>query len=152
MIKGIKNLWKWKKVIWNDRWYDSYFLFKLLKFKLENMEYKFRKDGMHLNNGKDADKMKICILLLDRIIKDEYHDNIFRYHDKKWGEPELSWDEYDNENSILNITHKNVLTEGDKKQENKEFRILSKRESKMKQNDVNYLFKLFSKYILMWWD
>lgn len=33
---GIKNLWKYKSVIWNDRWYDYQYIFSLLEFKLKD--------------------------------------------------------------------------------------------------------------------
>lgn len=32
---GLKNLWTYKSVIWNDRWYDYSYIFKILEFKLE---------------------------------------------------------------------------------------------------------------------
>jgi len=152
IIEGIKNLWKWKSIIWNDRWWDSYFLFKILKFKLEQMEENFRERGIHVSAEKEADKMKICVLLLDRLIKDEYDENVFKHHYEKWGEPEFSSSEINDELSQLHITHKNVITEEDEKQERKEFRILCKKPYKMEKQDVEYLFKLLSKNILTWWD
>jgi len=148
MINGIKNLFKYFKVIWNDRWYDSHFIFKLLKFKLELMEKNFRKNGIHLYAEKDADKMKLCILLLDRLIKDEYTENAFRYHNEKWGEPEFSTDD----SSKFIITHKNVITEKDREQERKEFCIINDKTYGMEKQDVNYLFSFLSKNILTWWD
>lgn len=33
---GFKNFWKYRKVIWNDRWYDYSYIFKLLEFKLKD--------------------------------------------------------------------------------------------------------------------
>lgn len=33
---GIKNLWKYRKVSWNDRWYDYQPIFNILEFKLKD--------------------------------------------------------------------------------------------------------------------
>ena len=38
IIRGIKNLWFWVPIIWNDRQWDEYHLFKLLAFKFKLME------------------------------------------------------------------------------------------------------------------
>ncbi len=34
--QGFKNLWKYKKIIWNDRWYDYEYIVDLLEFKLKD--------------------------------------------------------------------------------------------------------------------
>ncbi len=153
VVNGIKNFWKWRKVIYNDGWWDSYYIFEMLRFKFEDMEQKFRKYGISVTAKKDADKMKICKLLLDRLVKDEYYENVFKYHHKKWGEPELKWiDMEDSEYSSLEINHKNVVTEEDKKIERKEYKNLMHREVALRKQDINYLFKILSKNILQWWD
>ena len=33
---GIKNFWKYRKIIWDDRWYDYFFIIELYKFKLKD--------------------------------------------------------------------------------------------------------------------
>jgi hypothetical protein len=40
------------------------------------MEENFRNYGCHKFAEKDADKMKVVVNLLDRIVKDEYFENI----------------------------------------------------------------------------
>ena len=34
--RGVKNLWKWFPVIWKDRDYDSYYIYELIRVKLQN--------------------------------------------------------------------------------------------------------------------
>lgn len=153
IIRGMKNYWKWRKIIYYDRWWDHQYLFEILRFKLEDMETNFKAHGHHLNAEKSAHKMRICKLLLDRLIKDDYYDNIFKFYDKKWGYPEMDWiDTKDSELTELKITRKNVITESDKERSAKEFRIKSNMVWKLMEQDVNYLFKLMAKYILNWWD
>ena len=153
IIDGLKNYWKWRKIIYNDSWWDSHFLFDIMRFKIEQMETGFRNHGWGVMSEKDADKMKICKLLLDRIIKDDYYDNVFKYHYEKWGESEFTWnDTEDPELVSLEITCKNAITDDDKIQEREEFRNLMGREGVLKKQDIDYLFKLMSKHILYWWD
>lgn len=33
---GLKNFWNYRSIIWNDRWYDYSYIFKLLEFKLKD--------------------------------------------------------------------------------------------------------------------
>lgn len=47
-------------------------MFKIIRFKLSLMEEKFRTRGISTRSEADAKNMKICILLLDRIIKEDY--------------------------------------------------------------------------------
>lgn len=150
---GVENLIYWFKVIWNDRSWDSYFIFIILKHKLSQMEKDFRLKGMHVGSNKDADKMKICILLLNRIINDNYWDLAGgEKHYRKWGTPELSSEPIDKEFSRLIINHENCKTEEDEKQMNKEFKEISKKEEYLKKQDVRYLFHIISKHIFTWWD
>ena len=72
--EGIRNIIEWFPVIYEDRWWDYSFLYSILRKKLSLMEKGFREDGICLNSEKDAKKMKICVLLLDRLINDDYID------------------------------------------------------------------------------
>ena len=64
--QGIKNLWTWKKVIWNDRFYDHSFLHNMMKLKLETMEKAW--DEAHYV-GSEETKKEITKLIetLDKI-------------------------------------------------------------------------------------
>ena len=74
LYNSIRNLCIWFKVIWHDHSWDYHFLFVLMHRKLVLMERFFRKKGCHEDHVWDADKIKECIALLDRIIADEYED------------------------------------------------------------------------------
>lgn len=153
---GIKNLIKWFPVIWQDRDWDHYFLYVILHHKLKYMEKVFLSDDCHVMSAKQtAAQIKICINLLDRLIEDEYHENASIDYYKKWGKPKFNWIEIpDNENgcSMLEITHKNVRTNKDRKQEKKEFHRICDHERNMKKQDLHYLFNYIAKHIQGWWD
>jgi hypothetical protein len=71
---GIRNIIFWLPVVYLDRWWDHSFLYSILRHKLSQMERGFRLHGMSTNSEKDAKNIKICILLLDRLINNDYID------------------------------------------------------------------------------
>ena len=151
--QGIGSLILWFPVIWKDRWWDQYFIYKILHFKLKKMEQNTIKYGHHVGANKCAERMHVCVLLLDRLLKDEYHENAFIWHDKKWGEIEFNFHPIDGtEHSTLELTRPNCRTDEEHEQENKEYRRISVLVAKKRQYDLEYLFYLLNKYIEGWWD
>lgn len=71
---GIKNLIKWFRIIWADRWWDFGFLYEIINFKLKDMEYNFNKFGLSESSNKKSIKMRICIDLIDKLIEDDYFE------------------------------------------------------------------------------
>lgn len=151
--RGIKNLIIWFPIIWKDRQWDHGFLFVMLHKKLTLMEKFFRKDGIHVDHEKDADKIKFAIKVLDRIIKDEYYINAHIPHRRKYGEPNFKW--LDEEDGIcrLEITHeREPVTEKEKEEEKRLFKQCVKQEDHLKKQDLKIFFGHLSKHILTWWD
>ena len=66
---GIKNLWKWFPIIWKDRDWDYYYIFQVLKFKLE-------KQAKHLG-GRDAELMMTCVRLINKLQNEEYYEEYY---------------------------------------------------------------------------
>jgi len=145
---GIGNLTSYFKIIWEDRDWDSHFLFALLRFKLKRMEQLNRFHGHAVSSIEIADKIKVCVLLLDRIVKDEYEERVFEKHDKKWGDINLDF----SDSGCINITRKNVKTKEDHEKEWKEHKALWERSAALKQQDIDLLFKIMSKHATKWWD
>ena len=151
---GILNLVIWFPVIWKDRNWDYLYIFTILHKKLSLMERFIREDGIHVKHKQDADKIKTCILLLDRLMEDEYFENVFSNHDKKWGYPDYNFTpiEGDKGSCSIKVTRKHTNTKEEIEQERKEFRRLSPKPEKMKKQDVEYLFEVMGKYVREWWD
>lgn len=71
LYRNISRLWSYLPIIWRDRDWDQYFFFVLLRHKLKRMEKCFSK---HIAT-RDPDNerhLHMCVLLLDRLIKEEY--------------------------------------------------------------------------------
>ena len=151
---GIQNLISWFPIIWADRNWDHYFIYVTLRHKLHLTEQLIRNHGHHTKHIQDANTIKVCINLLDRLMKDEYHENAFKRHDEKWGEPEFRWEDCEDKPDLceLHIDRDKVESNEDKTKERKEFRIASNHEATLREQDLDMLFKLMRKNIQTWWD
>jgi len=99
--RGINNLIKWRKIIWKDRWWDYYFLLKLLHFKLKNMEEHWGKDTFYVNDYKEKEVLQLLIEDLEWLLDEDnefkngyleeykkrskrFFDRLGRHHQKFW--------------------------------------------------------------------
>ena len=73
---GVKNLYKWFWVIWNDRDWDHYYIFQVLKFKLEKQANHLAENGFHNNAQRDAELMMTCVRLIDKFQNEYYYDEL----------------------------------------------------------------------------
>jgi hypothetical protein len=72
---GLKNLWYFFPVIWNDRWWDHTFLTTLMYYKLRHMEKNFLEYGLHVRADRDAENIGLAKNLCKRISDDDYFDD-----------------------------------------------------------------------------
>lgn len=71
---GVRNLVRWFPIIWHDRNWDHYYIFTMLRKKLIHTEDCIRYGHHDMSVKSEADRIKTCVLLIDRIIKDEYYE------------------------------------------------------------------------------
>lgn len=154
--RGIKNLIIWLPAVWKDRQWDHQFIYMILRHKLNLQQQFIREHGIHENNVQDADEIKECVDILDRLIEDDYHSVAFEAHDKRWGAAELNWEELedDPESDLvqLKITHPKVKTDKDHDMERKAFRLACEREDYLRKSDLKLLFGIMRDKIQGWWD
>jgi hypothetical protein len=148
---GIDNLLQWFPIIWCDRYWDSHYLFVIMKKKLMNMEKGIREANIHVDAQSDADKIKICIECLDRLIKDEYHDVAFKEHDEKWGDLKMELRKGKKYGKVL-FSRPNAISEEQIKQEIEESRKCWEFADVLQKNDLATLFQIMEKESLRWWD
>lgn len=149
-LQNYKRFFKWIPVIWNDREWDYYFLFQLLKHKLKKDSKYFEKHGIGANNKKIAREMRLCINLIDRIIKDDYCSDMLDKIDEKYGK------------FILVPTNKVGYTSltREKLKDNEELHEKYRKDTKkmvahadyLREQDKEFLFDLLKKNIFHWWD
>jgi hypothetical protein len=73
---GLQNFWLYRKIIWEDRWFDYSYFDKLVKFKLQTMVDNWDKSH-YVCSDKDKNNMAEVILLFNDIEKyeDDFSDD-----------------------------------------------------------------------------
>ena len=74
IIEGLKNLWKWRKVIYKDRDWDHYYIYEILKTKLQFQADYMRKHGYTESAAECAKEMLECVDLIDKVQNEYYLD------------------------------------------------------------------------------
>ena len=144
---GISNLVYWFPIIWQDKNWDHYYLLVILRHKMNSM-VKFY-DGPHawgLDSPVLAHEMKLCRILLDRLIEDDYNREGYDEHDKKLGEFEFTT----NEKGNLTITRSNRNINEELEQE--EYKAVYKKEESLRETDIENLFKIIRENLQKLWD
>lgn len=72
-FRGIDNLRKYRKLIWEDRFWDHYFFLELLRFKLKDMEENWGVNTHYVGDQEDKDILKKVIEDLDWMLDDDKH-------------------------------------------------------------------------------
>ena len=86
-LQGIKNLIKYRKLIWSDRWYDSTFLHQMLRFKLNDMAQEW-KNAHYVGSEYEEKLLKELVQLLDDIdaLEDDFNPATYGMIDNKYQE------------------------------------------------------------------
>lgn len=162
--RGIKNLWVWFHIIWKDRDWDHSYVFSLLKFKLERVANRIEKTNYFEGSSREAEYVRTCIRLIDKIQDDYYHYEYQNYVVSKMfttdlGNGTVSVDFEVLENTIDKFFKKYPLT---KKQvmNNKQYSSNLKDDNSIgiymgvtRHNKAKkLLFKILEERIEHWWD
>jgi hypothetical protein len=75
-FKRISNLIRWAPIIWNDQDWDYSYIYNILKHKLIFMSEHMYNNGYHALSKQDADRMMLCVRLIDKIQDEEYMDKL----------------------------------------------------------------------------
>lgn len=148
---GIENLFKWGKVIYEDRDWDYIFLLILIHKKLDNMQKFFTDDSWVRKDDKAIlQRIKTTKLLLQRIIDDNYLENALVDYEKKYKiDYNFSQDEYILKSNTDNIKFVTYMSKKDTRTEKqrKEYLKCSKHSVKMQKQDLDLVFKYLRKNI-----
>jgi hypothetical protein len=82
--RGVKNLWKWFPIIWQDRDYDDYFIFEILKTKLKHQAKYIGDRDWHTRAKRDAEIMMTCVRLIEKTQDEFYSGDYMNYHESRF--------------------------------------------------------------------
>lgn len=83
IAQGFKNLWRWFPIVWKDRDWDDHFIWEALKFKIANTAKYIGGHDRHVTASRDAEIMRTCVRLIDKIQTEYYHLEYTDYHEFK---------------------------------------------------------------------
>lgn len=82
--EGIKNIFRWLPIIWKDRNWDTHYIWEIFKFKLENQAKYIGDNDRHMSAKRDAEKMRLCVKLMNRLQTEYYSSEYTEYKDSKF--------------------------------------------------------------------
>lgn len=146
LIRGFKNLFRWFKVIWNDRDFESYYFYVILEKKLKSIEETF--SDVHQIHQIDESRMhilryvKIARILINRLMVDDFNTAEERAILDKI---ELDFVECDDNPEMMQIKTLNsppieIL------------RQIIKNENQRKNKTRRIFFLILEKRLERWWD
>ncbi len=153
-----KRSMQYAKIGWNNRDFDSAFVFPLLLFKLKRVYKNTIDEGVHVVSKEEKQSLRICIKLLDRLCNRNYGETFSKEHDKKWGELNFSRTPRDFDDKGNPITYNfnsyrpGIKTTEDEVQEREETKNLFKLEHELYHQDLEKFWRIFAKYHEYWWD
>lgn len=74
-FNNIITIFKWTKVLWGNEQWDFIYLLQIIRFKLTLMEKYFRENGHTTTSKQEASEMQDLIIILDRLIAEDYSVN-----------------------------------------------------------------------------
>lgn len=87
-IRKVRNVIKWLPIIWNDRDSDYGYLYRVMIFKLRNMEEYFDTDGREYKEVDDNIKeMKYVRSLLEAVYGEKFEDMMYDKHTAEFSKP-----------------------------------------------------------------
>lgn len=72
IVRRLKNVLRWLPIIWNDEQWDHYYIYEVLKHKLIFTAEHTRKNGYHVSSDYDADRMMLCVRLIEKVQNEDY--------------------------------------------------------------------------------
>lgn len=122
------------------------------------MLHEWRRNPYYVGAERDLHLMHVCELLLDRYLADEYSENCLKHHRAKWGNRRSFWEpSYDDKTGDiapgdcrLVMAWPNATNPRLEKKASKELKRCFQHERMLRNQDIQYLFRLLSKHYRRW--
>lgn len=132
-----KNIWKFRKGLWNHYWFDHHGTLRFLEIGLTDMADRIEKDGMEVDSSrlKKVAKMRRAI----ELIKNYNEDNYIEMAEKELGELVLHEWEFE---SVEDKPGYSRLVDNDTEEEKDHNRKVFERAHEIEENEWNELFTI----------
>jgi len=172
---GFRNIWYWLPVIWKDRHWDHAHIYYILEHKLKAQAHRLHTADIHLGARRDAEIIRTCVRLIDKVNDDFYSTEFINYEKTKmWMEPtgdkegfselksrqlEDNLDEYFKKYPLIHkqclagkgVLGKHRVNHGNFEPNDRHFIALDIANTNQERAH-KLLFKIISENINTWWD
>ena len=131
------NIYHHRIALWNSVPWDSTGVYLMIMDNLRYLSASIEKYGNHRNKGKQVKDMRICISLLDRLVKDDY------------SKAEYDLDTTASKGFTIIVTNKHDLPKVCRGYAHNNDHKWSE---KLKNADKELLFKILRRNMESWWD
>lgn len=170
IYKGIKNIIHWLPTIWKDRDYDTYYIYEVLRVKLEKQAKYILERGNHVSAQRDAELMLLCARLCRIQQEDLYSLEYLDYRETEWDftptdetkqwytlETTTLWENYQEYFKKYPRQHKRALS-GEinytktSDEEKEDYVIAMEIAHENQERSRKLLFKIMEQNIERWWN
>lgn len=138
-------------IIWKNEDWDYTYIYDLMAYKLKRIEKYLKNDTICVGSQRQSRQVKICRILLERLLEDNYCEQEWKKHEEKWGElKNKNGKKYKSSVEVIFYRDK-CRTEEDKNLERKESDYLWNKEEEMRKGDLEMFWRIFKKYHRHWW-
>lgn len=132
-----KNIWKFRKGLWNHYWFDHHGTLRFLEIGLTDMADRIEKDGMEVDSSrlKKVAKMRRAV----ELIKNYNEDNYIEMAEKEIGELILRDWEFEDVEDKPGYSR---LVDNDTEEEKEHNRKVFERAHEIEENEWNELFTI----------
>ena len=132
-----KNIWKFRKGLWNHYWFDHHGTLRFLEIGLTDMADRIEKDGMEVDSSrlKKVAKMRRAV----ELIKNYNEDNYIEMAEKELGEIVLHEWEFEDVEGKPGYSR---LVDNDTEEEKEHNRKVFERAHEIEENELNELFTI----------
>jgi len=148
--RRVKNLLFWLKIIWNDENFDYSHILIILRKKVELTRRTMERSKFHAHSTNKLRKIAVVETLIGRILDDDYCGHELDEHTQKWGK--LQFLERNKEEGLSGLRREKVLTRKDADRESREIRTIFDKMERLRERDLDLVFKILRRNIQSWWD
>lgn len=72
LLNAFKNVYRFRRTLWRAKPWDYTGIYYALQDQIQSQLDSVQRYSLHAKKDRDIKQMKVCLFLLDRLIKDEY--------------------------------------------------------------------------------
>ncbi len=148
-----KKLREYRKVLKDDEDWDWTYILRMLQYKLERTRKCIVANNIIVEAPKVARQIRAVEILLERVERDQYYDEITKDFRKKYGKIRMISGKREPGVASVSVQFKYTReTPANSKQIRRESLRLWRRAERMQHRDLRKAFNLMLRDIWGWWD